>query len=220
MSCECGHSKKQHIYEEGACRSGEICPFQCKKYKEVYVHRNVGGESRKTYLEKLSNGFFLKYMWGNGLDVGFAGYEPNVVSILSGAIGVDVNYPGYDGKTLPFPDNSQQFVYSSHCLEHISDYRSTIQEWFRIVKPGGYIITVVPHKYLYEKKENLPSQFNGDHKRFYTPASLLQEFEDSLQINTYRVRHLQDNDKNHDYAQPLNEHSKGEYELELVIQKL
>lgn len=182
--------------------------------------RNVGGESRKTYVEKLSNGFFLKYMYGNGLDIGFSGYEPDVVSILAGAIGVDVNYPGYDGKILPFPDNSQQFVYSSHCLEHISDYKQTIKEWLRVVKPGGYIITVVPHRDLYEKKLELPSIWNGDHKRFYTPASLLKEFEISLPVNSFRVRHLQDNDKHHDYSQPNEEHSKGEYELELVIQKL
>lgn len=182
--------------------------------------RNVGGESRKTYLEKLSNGFFLKYMWGNGLDIGFSGYEPNVVSILAGAIGVDKDYPGYDGKTLPFSDNSQQFVYSSHCLEHIADYEQAIKEWFRVVKSGGYIITVVPHRDLYEKKTLLPSIWNQDHKRFYTTADLLLEFEESLPTNSFRVRHLQDNDKGHDYNTPQHEHSKGEYEIELVIQKL
>lgn len=182
--------------------------------------RNVGGESRKTYIEKLSNGFFLKYMWGNGLDMGFSGYEPNVVSILAGAIGIDKDYPGYDGTHLPFEDNSQQFVYSSHCLEHISNYQEVIKEWLRVVKPGGYIITVVPHRDLYEKQVNLPSIWNEDHKRYYTPASLLKEFEESLPINSFRVRHLQDNDWGHDYNTPFREHSKGQYELELVIQKL
>lgn len=182
--------------------------------------RNVGGESRKTYVEKLGNGFFLKYMWGNGLDIGFSGYEPNVVSILNGAIGVDKDYPGYDGKTLPFEDNSQQFVYSSHCLEHISDYKQAIQEWYRVTKVGGYIVTVVPHRDLYEKKLELPSIWNGDHKRFYTPASLLKEFEDSLSVNSFRVRHLQDNDWGHDYNTPQHEHSGGQYEIELVVEKI
>lgn len=182
--------------------------------------RKVGGESRKTWEEKLSNGFFLKYMYGNGLDVGYAGYEPGVVSILDGAIGVDLNYPGYDGKTLPFPDNSQDYVYSSHCLEHIADYKQTILEWFRVTKKGGHIITVVPHRDLYEKKLELPSNWNGDHKRFYTPGSILKEFEESLPHNSFRVRHLQDNDKYHDYDQPAGQHSKGQYELELVIEKI
>ena len=182
--------------------------------------RNVGGESRKTYVEKLSNGFFLKYMYGNGLDIGFSGYEPNVVSILAGAIGVDTTYEGYDGKILPFEDYSQQFVYSSHCLEHISDYKQAIQEWHRVTKIGGYIITVVPHRDLYEKKLELPSRWNQDHKRYYTPSSLLKEFEDSLPINSFRVRHLQDNDKHHDYSLTVDTHSPGEYEIELVIERI
>lgn len=182
--------------------------------------RNVGGESRKTYAKKLSNGFFLQYMYRNGLDIGFSGYEPDVVPILGGAIGVDKDYPGYDGKTLPFEDGSQQFVYSSHCLEHISDYKQAIREWHRVTEIGGYIITVVPHRDLYEKQLNLPSKWNQDHKRYYTPASLLKEFEDSLSINSFRVRHLQDNDKGHDYNTPFEEHSHGEYEIELVIQKI
>lgn len=182
--------------------------------------RKVGGESQRTYQEKLSNGFFLKYMFGNGLDIGYKGYEKNVVSILEGSIGIDLDTPGYDGKTLPFEDNSQQHVYSSHVLEHIADYKQAIQEWYRVVKVGGYIVTVVPHRDLYEKKLTLPSIWNKDHKRFYTPASLLKEFEYSLPVNSFRVRHLRDNDEGHDYNTPVSEHSHGAYEIELVIEKI
>lgn len=182
--------------------------------------RNVGTESRKTYEEKLQNGFFKKYMSGIGLDVGYAGYVPDVVPITEYAIGIDLNYPGYDGRTLPFEDNSMNYVYSSHCLEHVKDYKNFIREAYRVVKPGGYIITIVPHRDLYEKKISLPSRWNEDHKRFYTPASLLREFEESLNINSFRVRHLHDNDKGHRYEQPVTEHSVGQYEIELVIQKL
>lgn len=182
--------------------------------------RNVGGESRKTYEEKLNNGFFKKYMSGIGLDIGYSGYEKDVVSILQDAIGIDLSYPGYDGLTLPFPDSSQDYVYSSHVLEHILFYQITLKEWFRVIKKHGHIITIVPHRDLYEKKTELPSLWNGDHKRLYTPASLLKEFEDSLPINSFRVRHLKDNDYGHDYYQSINEHSKGQYEIELVIEKI
>lgn len=182
--------------------------------------RKVGGESRKTYQEKLDNGFFDKYCKGNGLDIGFKGYEKDIVPILDSAIGLDLDYPGYDGKTLPFSDNSQGYVYSSHVLEHILDYYRTIVEWHRVTKVGGYIITIVPHRDLYEKKLDLPSIWNGDHKRFYTPASLLLEFELALPINSFRVRHLRDNDFGHDYNTPQKEHSHGGYEIELVIEKI
>lgn len=182
--------------------------------------RRVGEETSKSHEDKLANGFYEKYMSGAGLDIGFSGYIPGVVPVLETAIGVDKNYPGYDGKSLPFADESKDYVYSSHCLEHIADFKGTIREWFRVVKIGGYIITVVPHKFLYEKKDKLPSRYNGDHKRFYTPASLLNEFEDSLEPNSYRVRLLEDGDKEFDYTIPPDKHSSGQYEITLVIQKI
>jgi SAM-dependent methyltransferase len=182
--------------------------------------RLVGEESRKTYFEKLQNGFFIKYMNGNGLDIGYAGYLQGVESILPNSVGIDLNYPGYDGLTLPFADNSKDYIYSSHCLEHIADYKTVIKDWFRVVKTGGYIVTVVPHQFLYEKKASLPSRWNGDHKRFYTPASLLQEFEQSLEPNSYRVRFLEDGDKGFDYSIVPEKHSCGQYEITLVIEKI
>lgn len=197
--------------------------------KQEY-YKKVGEESRKTWLDKVNNKgdicFWQKYTkgrHGKGLDIGYKGYLDNVVPILPTAIGVTLDYPGYDGVTLPFDDNSQDFVYSSHVLEHIGDVagaHSTIIDWFRVTKPGGFIIIVVPHRVLYEKKEFLPSLWNEDHRRFYTPATLLKEIEESLDDNKYRVRHLRDNDEGHDYNQPTNEHSKGQYEIELVIEKL
>lgn len=181
--------------------------------------RKVGGESQRTYQEKLTNGFFDKYMSGKGLDIGGRGYI-DAESILPSAIMVDLDFPNYDGIHLPFEDNSQDYVYSSHCLEHIYDYVKAIKEWYRVVKVGGYIVTVVPHRDLYEKKFGLPSIWNADHKRFYTSASFVEEFEEALPINGFRIRHLRENDKGHDYNTPVEEHSKGEYEIELVIQKL
>ncbi len=183
--------------------------------------RNVGQESGKTYQNKLTSGFFTKYMSGLGAEIGYAGYKPGTETILDGCDGYDVaTTPGYDGRTIPKADGHYDYVYSSHCLEHIEDYAQAIREWMRVVKPGGYIVTVVPHRDLYEKKLTPPSRFNGDHKHFITPASLLKMFEDTLPVNSFRVRHLQDNDAGHLYADPPEMHGRGQYELELVIQKL
>lgn len=182
-------------------------------------NRKVGEESSKTYLDKIENGFFDKYMNGVGLEIGPKGYINGAMPILNTAIGIDLDFPGYDGRTLPFPDQSQDYVYSSHVLEHIQDYKQAIREWYRVTKVGGHIITVVPHMYLYEKKLNKPSRYNEDHKRFYTPSSLLQEFESSLLPNSYRVRLLEDNDKGFDYSIPPESHSAGCYEITLVIEK-
>lgn len=184
------------------------------------MSRKVGTESRRTYQEKLSNGFFDKYMSGNGLDMGYSGYEKGVESILPTAIGVDIGYPGYDGVHLPFDSNSQDYVYSSHCLEHVTDYSGTIEEWHRVLKPGGYMIIIVPHQYLYEKKHSLPSSWNDDHKRFYTPGALLIDIENVLAPNTYRIKLLEDGDAGFDYSIGPDRHSDGQYEITLVLQKI
>jgi hypothetical protein len=61
---------------------------------------------------------------------------------------------------------------------------------------------------------------NPDHKRFYTPATLLAEVEESLPVNGFRVRHLADNDYEYDYSQSIDGYPEGCYEIELVIQKI
>lgn len=41
----------------------------------------------------------------------------------------------------PFPDETFDEVYSSHCIEHVEWYEveSTIKEWVRILKPSGLL---------------------------------------------------------------------------------
>jgi hypothetical protein len=48
--------------------------------------------------EKLRNGFFSAYMAGEVIiDVGFRGGRDDAVPILPHAIGVDLDFPEYDG---------------------------------------------------------------------------------------------------------------------------
>jgi SAM-dependent methyltransferase len=181
----------------------------------------VKGEAGRTFREKLRNGFFSTYMAGEVvIDVGYRGGRADAVPILPHAVGVDLDFPGYDGTRLPFADSSVDTVYSSHMLEHAADYITTIRDWHRVVKSPGFIVCVVPHQFLYEKKQTLPSSWNTDHKRFYTPASLLREFEESLEPNTYRIRHLRDNDGDYSYNVGPEVHAAGGYEIELVVQKI
>jgi SAM-dependent methyltransferase len=183
--------------------------------------RTLGAEAAKGLAGRARSGFVAKYLSGPAiLDIGYRGYGGEVEPIVPHAIGIELDYPGYDGRTLPFTDFSQDAVFSSHCLEHIEDYRGALRDWFRVLKVGGYLVIAVPHKFLYERKTALPSIWNADHKRFYTPASLLSEIEQSLEPNTYRVRHLADNDDGFDYGIPPQRHAGGCYEVELVAQRI
>lgn len=186
--------------------------------------RHVGVESRKSYKEKIKTGFLKNYLSGkNILEIGYAGFynDPNVVPIVENAIGIDVKYPGYDGLHLPFPDESQDAVYSSHVLEHIPNWQVALQEWFRVLKIGGYMIIVVPHWLLYEKKKDLPSRFAGiGHFRYYLPSTLLAELQDALPLGEWRLRYMCDNDLNFNYKLSDLEHSQGCYEIDCVIEKI
>ncbi|MBV8405014.1 MAG: methyltransferase domain-containing protein [Gammaproteobacteria bacterium] len=187
----------------------------------MWLARPVGIEARKVYWQRIENGFFGQYLGGDHiLDIGYRGGRAQAVPIVPQAIGVDLDYPGYDGTTLPFADLSQDAVFVSHCLEHIDDYRASLADWYRVLKIGGYLLIFVPHKYLYERRPSPPSAWNADHKRFYTPCSLLAEIEESLPVNGFRVRHLADNDYAYDYEQPVDQHAQACYEIELVLQKI
>lgn len=50
------------------------------------------------------------------------------------------------GDKLPFPDHAVDFVISSHVIEHFYDPVKTMKEWLRVVKPGGYVYVIAPHK--------------------------------------------------------------------------
>jgi SAM-dependent methyltransferase len=65
-----------------------------------------------------------------------------------------------------FKPESFSCVHSSHCLEHMRDPQKSMADWWALVKPGGYLITVVPDEELYEQGY-WPSLFNDDHKSMF-----------------------------------------------------
>lgn len=65
------------------------------------------------------------------------------VRMCGEALKVDVVAPGDE---LPLPDESEDFVISSHVIEHFFDPIKAIKEWLRVVRPGGYVFIVAPHK--------------------------------------------------------------------------
>jgi SAM-dependent methyltransferase len=64
-------------------------------------------------------------------------------------------------------DNSFDFLYSSHCLEHLDDPFEATENWIRVVKPGGHLVINVPDEDLYEQGV-WPSRFNNTHKTSWT----------------------------------------------------
>ncbi|MGB2436249.1 MAG: class I SAM-dependent methyltransferase [Candidatus Puniceispirillales bacterium] len=105
-----------------------------------------------------SSAFFKTYLSGRVIDIG-AGDDPVVPHAE-----IFDQHQGDANHILNYRDAEQyDAVHSSHCLEHMHNPKQSLQDWWQLVKPGGYMITVVPHEDLYEQF-NWPSIFNGDHK--------------------------------------------------------
>ena len=78
-----------------------------------------------------------------------------------------------DATTLPgLAPESFDFVYSSHCLEHLEYPGPAVARWWEVVRPGGYLILVVPDFEMYERGK-WPSRIQPDgHKTRWRPDSL------------------------------------------------
>jgi len=100
---------------------------------------------------------------GNGIDIG-CGPDP----VTPSARRFDLEH-GDANVVSQYVKEQFDFVYSSHCLEHMHDPRLTILDWWKLVKPGGHLFVVVPDEDLYEQGV-FPSRFNDDHKATFTIA--------------------------------------------------
>lgn len=176
------------------------------------------GESSKARGRREREGFSEKYCKGNGLDVGYGG-DPVVPNVR----GWDFEHG--DAQLLHgLDDESFDFVYSSHLLEHLPNVELALNNWSRVLKPGGFLILYLPHRDLYEKKEHLPSRFNDDHAHFFLPDR--DELPDTLGVLPLIKRVLTEHELiyckvcDEGYVNPGDDlPSEGEFSIELVIRK-
>lgn len=93
---------------------------------------------------------------GDGVDIGFGG-DP----IVPHAICMDLPTPyaryrrhvqhlhGSAEDLRWFRDNSLDWVYSSHVLEDFPDTGKVLDEWIRVIRPGGHVILYLPDEQTY-----------------------------------------------------------------------
>jgi ubiquinone/menaquinone biosynthesis C-methylase UbiE len=58
---------------------------------------------------------------------------------------MDIKVLDADSEKWPYPDNSFDFVYSKSFVEHLHQPTKYFLEAFRVLKPGGTIITLTPN---------------------------------------------------------------------------
>ena len=132
----------------------------------------MGLETKKLYhYRKVLE--YDEYFRGHGIDIGCGGHKnDSAMDLLTGFDYIEsvIPYDRIDGDANTcdnIEDNTYDFVYSSHCLEHMIDAEKAFGNWVRICKPGGYLVHAVPHELFYEKCK-WPSRYNKDHKWSWT----------------------------------------------------
>jgi len=51
-----------------------------------------------------------------------------------------VDFQVADAQSLPFSSNSFDLIFSCECLEHVPDPQKALNEFYRVLKPSGYLI--------------------------------------------------------------------------------
>jgi ubiquinone/menaquinone biosynthesis C-methylase UbiE len=115
----------------------------------------------------------LEYCKGHGCDIGFGGDK-----IKNDSIGIDFASPyantGKDAvdiacdvinEQIPVPENTFDYVYSSHLIEDFENTKEGLEKFIRILKKEGTLILVFPDQRKYEKHCNRTGQpLNTYHK--------------------------------------------------------
>ena len=178
------------------------------------------GETSKARERRLKEGWYDKYApkSESGLDIG-CGCDPlNDVFHK-----FDQKFGDGDAQLLEGIDDTYHTVYASHVLEHMVDPVASVARWHEVVEQGGHLIVCVPHRDLYEKRIELPSQWNPDHKHFFLPdteeppctLNLRKVIWDAIpDANIVSFRTLDEG-----YEDDFPRHPKGEFSLEIIIQR-
>lgn len=147
--------------------------------KNTY-HRNLGEHFLFSQREKIHGEILDAGSGSRRYDHWFSG-KVTAFDIVPN-IEHDVVYGNLD-ETLDFPDNHFDAFICIEALQYTKDFRIGIRELFRVLKPGGYGVMVVPHYYP-EHGENF--HFS---KRFINSelASVFSEVHATAYGNFYTV---------------------------------
>lgn len=89
-----------------------------------------------------------------------------------------------DVTDIPYPEDTFYAIFCSHVLEHVPDDRRAMREPYRVLKPGGYALLMVPLK-REETFEDPSVTSPKDRERVFGQADHVRlygrDFEDRLQ---------------------------------------
>jgi SAM-dependent methyltransferase len=138
-----------------------IYSYKDSKYPAYLKNGNAVG-----HIEQIAKQFCR----GKGLDIGgFYGWT------LPGAIPINIadNILDFDAYKLP-AYKELDYIFSSHCLEHLVDPVKALEYWIEHLRPGGTMFIYMPHPSM----EYWLPQNNKKHLHCWWPEDMVQIFED------------------------------------------
>lgn len=113
---------------------------------------------------------------GRGLDVGCSKWP------FPGAQGVDLTL---GGDAMKLPGEDWDYIFSSHCLEHLVDPVRAIEHWREKLREGGVLFLYLPHPDMaYWRPENCRKHLHLFHPAYV--ASMLRSLGFQSVINSER----------------------------------
>lgn len=128
----------------------------------------------------------LPYLVGQGLDIGCGRKK-----VVDGCIGVD-DGSEFGGECVAdhigdvcdlgaFRD--VDWVFSSHCLEHIERWEDALREWVRVLRVGGVLFVYLPNPFVYPAWSK---EYEKRHVNDFSPRTIVDKFEElGLEVLEY-----------------------------------
>jgi SAM-dependent methyltransferase len=128
----------------------EIIEFNNRKYPTFQSKGNAA---------QFALPFAKHFCKGVGFDIGCNREEWS----YPGSILIDPALNEFNSMNLP--DIQVDYIFSSHCLEHLPNWVESLDYWLTFVKPGGYLFLYLPH---YDQEYWRPWN-NRKHIHCFTP---------------------------------------------------
>lgn len=126
-----------------------MCIWKRRQVKEVVedgsTYYEFNGVRYPGYLHQGNAAAYIldtaqRYCTGSGVDIG-ANQWP-----YPGAVPVDDRLGENAYRLDRFEDGSLDYVFSSHCLEHLDRWEGALRLWIGKLRPGGVLFLYLPHE--------------------------------------------------------------------------
>lgn len=163
-----------------------------------------GCESKKIVWE------VAPYLRGRGLDLGAGIFKiiPHAISVDNGDHAIAFGHQFIpditcDAEKLDmFSSSSMDYVFSSHLLEHIDNYKAALKGWWRLIRHGGKLCLYLPHADFYPRMGEKGA--NPTHRHDFLPKDIIAAMEEiCLAGNQFDLLECQERNNDMEYSMLL-----------------